>query len=275
MAQTDELPPGYEQTYRVEWLYASQPSLNAAEIQAELRQALPESLVEQVGTDGRDLSIVHKGHTVEFADGRGKAITAVFTARDRPISEAEFEGALQQTWTWPRDEARDKIRRSHARVVEMDLMSRGQPYGTRLALVHEVAKAIARVTRPEICYWHPAGWMVAPERLTNDPLDAAMNVRLFNVESRSGELVMDTLGLAAIGLPDIQCHFRGLEAGRVAGLLRSIGRYVFEKGDVIDDGHTVQGLEPSDKWKCRHELALVEPKRMVLDLNPQPPYSTH
>src|SRR5690242_15743692 len=160
MAASQELPPGYEQTYRVEWLYGSQPTLNAAAFQAALMGALPDSLVEQIDNEGLDLAIVHKGHTVEFADGRGKAITAVFTARDRPISEAEFETALQQTWTWPRLEARDRIHRSHARVVEMDLMSRGQPYQARLMLVHEVARAIARVTQPEICYWHPAGWMV-------------------------------------------------------------------------------------------------------------------
>jgi hypothetical protein len=116
--------------------------------------------------------------------------------------------------------------------------------------------------------------MVAPEKLTDDPLDAALNARLFRVDDRPGEIVMDTLGLAALGVPDLQCHFKGLEAGRVAGFLRGVGTYVFENGDVIGDGNTVQGLEPSQRWACRHEMALIAPARVVIDIDPGPPYST-
>ena len=35
-----------------------------------------------------------------------------------------------------------------------------------------------------------------------------INVRLFWIEG-TNDLLMDTLGLAALGLPDLQCHFRG------------------------------------------------------------------
>jgi hypothetical protein len=271
MGQPLQVPPGFEVNYRVEWLYASSPQLDRTAIQDELATVLPESLVEDA--TGGGLSIIHKGHAVKFADGEGKAITAVVVAHDRPISQKEFEAAVQQTWTWPREDAIGRIARSRVRLVIMDLMSLGQPYKTRLGLVHEVARAVARTTRPEVGYWHPAGWMVAPENVTTDPLDTAMNVRLFNVDGPDGPHVMDTLGLGAIGVPDIQCHFKDLEAGRIAGLLQNLGRYVFEKGDVIEDGHTVQGHEPTDKWKCRHEWAIVEPRRIVIDVNPGPPFS--
>jgi hypothetical protein len=263
---------GFETTYRVDWLYPGQPKLDAAAIRSELQRRLPKSQVRELGVGY--LAVVHEGHRAEFAGKTGPAITAVFTAKDQAIPELELESALEQTWSWPRDEARARVLRSQTRVVQLDLLSRNQPYQTRLRLIHEVAKAVARVTEPTVAYWHPAGWMVAPEGLNDDPLDAAMNVRLFNVDGRASEHVMDTLGLAALGVPDIQCKFVGLEPARVAGFLRDTGRYVFENGDVIQEGNTIQGLEPSDKWACRRTIALVAPARAVVDVDPGPQHST-
>ena len=271
MAQSQPQLPGFETTYRVEWLYASQPNLDAAAIQEQLQSTLPESEVKELGFGY--LVVVHRAHTAKFATKHGPAITAIFTVKDPTIAEAEVEAALQQTRTWSRDDASARVKRAQTRIVQMDLLSRNQPHQTRLLLIHGVARALALVTQPDVAYWHPAGWMVAPEQLTNDPLDAAMNVRLFKVDERPGELLMDTLGLAALGVPDIQCHFLGLDPGRVAGFLRDTGRYVFEKGDVIKDGHTVQGLEPAHKWACRHEMAFASPARAVIDINPGPPHS--
>jgi hypothetical protein len=272
MAGQPVVPPGFEPGYRVELLYGKAPSLDPGAIQKALATSLPESEVKALKPG--HLSVVHKGHIVKFADGEGKPMTAVLTAENRPVSQEEFREALEQTWSWPREDARARIGRSRFRVLVMDLLSLGQPYQTRLRLVYEVIRAVARTTQPEVAYWHPAGWMVAPEKLTDDPLDAALNVRLFRVDNRPGEIVMDTLGLAALGVPDVQCHFKGLEEGRMAGFLRGVGTYVFEHGDVIGDGDTVPGPQPNEKWACRHEMALVAPARVVIDIDPGPPHST-
>jgi hypothetical protein len=86
-------------------------------------------------------------------------------------------------------------------------------------------------------------------------------------------MIMDTLGLAALGLPDLQCHFRTLVPGEVAAVLHNTAYYLFEHGDVIDDGHTVAGIEPESRWTCQHEKSLLKPSRIVLDLNPGPPFA--
>jgi len=85
--------------------------------------------------------------------------------------------------------------------------------------------------------------------------------------------LMDTIGLAALGLPDLQCHFRNLDVQAVAGMLYNTGLYIFENGDVIEDGHTVAGINPNDKWLCQHEDSLLEPERVVLDVNPGYPFA--
>jgi hypothetical protein len=39
---------------------------------------------------------------------------------------------------------------------------------------------------------------------------------------------------------------------------------------VIEDGHTVDGLDGA-RWRCQHEMALMPPKRVVIDLHPETP----
>jgi hypothetical protein len=102
----------------------------------------------------------------------------------------------------------------------------------------------------------------------------ALNVRMFEVrgEEEDGHAVMDTMGMSVFGLPDIQCDFRGLQPGAVAQTLFSAAAYVFEQGDVIDTGHTVEGALPGSKWEIRREWSIVAPERPVLDLDPGEPY---
>jgi hypothetical protein len=115
----------------------------------------------------------------------------------------------------------------------------------------------------------------APGTPAEDPVYPAVNVRLFQVQGRQeGEVLMDTIGLAALGLPDLQCHFVGLDPQQVANTLYGAAYYVYENGDVIEDGETIQGAgEGVVRWRCRHEDALMDPARVVLDIDPGPPFA--
>ncbi len=84
---------------------------------------------------------------------------------------------------------------------------------------------------------------------------------------------MDTRGLSTFGLPDIQIHFRDLAPNALAAHLYNTAYYIYTKGDCIEDGHTIEGLDPEQKWRCRHETALIEPQREVIDMDPGDPYA--
>ena len=85
---------------------------------------------------------------------------------------------------------------------------------------------------------------------------------------------MDTRGLNEIGLHDLQCHFRSaLEPNDVTLVLYNTANYIYEKGPVIESGNTIQGNSPESKWVCQFEDSLLEPKRVVLDINPGRPFA--
>lgn len=160
-----------------------------------------------------------------------------------------------------------------------DMFAIGLDYKIRLSLFTKVLLAVLEVIPCLTIHWQPSQHFVNPDKYRSALLNAgnvlfgAVNVRLFRVENRTpGDIVMDTLGLHAFGLPGLQCHFNGLDEQKVARLLYNTSVYVFEKGDVIADGHTL-GFTPKQRWVCRHAKSLVEPKRVVIDINPGKPYA--
>lgn len=105
----------------------------------------------------------------------------------------------------------------------------------------------------------------------------AINVRLFRVDGDArgdGRKVMDTMGLSAFGLPDLQIDYRWLDPGQVAATLFAAASYLFAQGDVVADGHAIEGCLPGSSWTVRRERSIVEPFREVVDLDPGAPYSS-
>lgn len=181
----------------------------------------------------------------------------------------ELQSAVGHTRDWP--DAADAIAEARAavRLVE-DL-----PSEERLLPFLERVAAAAKKLPCVAVWWRPADRLVEPRALAaaardRDPLRIAINVRLFHVEEgRRDERVMDTVGLAELGLPDVQCHFHALDVAAVAALLDETARYLYNEGDVIADGDTVPGID-DEPWGCRREVALVDPARDVIDLTPPP-----
>ena len=80
----------------------------------------------------------------------------------------------------------------------------------------------------------------------------AINVRIANATGRPGELLADTVGLAELGLPDLQVVFTDRNPADVAKRLRRLARSIFV-GERLDCG-----------WV--EEASLVPPLRDALTL---------
>jgi hypothetical protein len=150
-------------------------------------------------------------------------------------------------------------------------MSRQLPARRRIELVLGVVRAVCAAAPPLVLHWLPAGRLKDPADL-DDMVSASVNARLFTLNDRDGEMVMDTLGLTAVGLPDVQVHFQSLDPGTVAGWLLNVAKYLLAHGDVIEDGHTIEGMPKDARWRCRRETSLVAPERVVVNAEPSAPY---
>lgn len=271
-------PGGFALTYGVELLCERPPSIRKPELLRALKRHCPGVAPLDGQEDSDLLAFIHTDHLVPMEDGALPAQTFI-AASEEPfeISEA-LSAALEQSWS---PEVKKLVPRCRSSVLVTDLMSSTLEYRKRLALFQNALAAVLEVIPTLAIHWQPTQHVVAAQRFLEAykqggmPLFAtgSLNVRMFRVGDSGDDMIMDTLGLAALGLPDVQCHFHGLDPAKVASVLGSTAYYQYEEGDVMQDGHTIAGTEPGSGWTCRREDSLLDPARVVMDLNPGPRFA--
>lgn len=263
-------------TLVAELWYGDPPDLTDPALLAGLRTLAPATEAQQ-----DSLAVPYAGAEVRpaeptGADGNGR------TGETRPLLTVVMPGSplgsdgkalpdTRQTWDWA--DADRALAGARASVLVTEMFAEGHPASDRVAALTSVVAALVAATGPLAVSWPTSQKVSDPSEPPAGDLGGLLNVRLFSVSDDEDELVMDTLGLAPFSLPDLQCHFRDLAPGPLAAVLHATASYLFEAGDVIADGDTISGPEGNEHWRCRHEDALVGPRRRVLDVDPGEPYA--
>jgi hypothetical protein len=262
--QKSDEPGSPDDTYAVTLLYqGSPPDLRAG----PWRAALPARVAATPTGDGWLLA--DSRQVVTTSGGKGPALSVVMPCA-QPPDLPSLAAALTQTWTWPG--AAGTVADLRSAVYVGELTGRLLPREHRLAALLPVITGIVRATRPAAVLWRPAGYLAEPRRVLEETRDVLVNVRMFRIEE-TGAVLLDTMGLAPLGLPDLQCQASHVRTGRLAAQLRNLASYLLEHGDVIRDGHTVEGSEPGSAWRVSRRGATAEPARQVLDLDPGPSHA--
>jgi hypothetical protein len=221
----------------------------------------------------------HRDH----GEVQGKTATpprlAIVVAQE-PSDLSNRAGAISQSWNWP--EAAEVVRRCRQSVLLTDLVADKLPPLERLILFQNALVALLEHYPCQAIHWLPTQQIVCPADFLAAVKESGglvfvpgpINVRLFEIENERAsdadrDILMDTLGLGALGLEDLQCHFHGLPTKEVARLLYNTAVYILERGAVIDDGHTINGIGgKEEEWPCHREPSLALPDRSVLDIHP-------
>jgi hypothetical protein len=178
---------------------------------------------------------------------------------------------LSQTWSWPEAEA--ALSGCRASVLVTEMLVEGRSPAERVSALGQVVEALIGVTRPAALHWARSQRVSDPATFGAGDVDGVINVRMYADARDEQALVMDTLGLHVFDLPDVQCHFRNREPGEIAELLFATGVYVFDAGDVIEDGNTISGTDGEGRYACYREASLLDPARLVLDVDLGDPYA--
>lgn len=268
-------PPNLSGIYSVELLYKAAPSLDKSALLDRLQQHCGN--VAPLDLQSSLLAFAYLDHPVQYQNGSLPA-QVLLTKADHPPTIEALAPALEQTWDW--DEARQVVASCTASLLITDLMAAGLDHRARLALFHGVIVSVLELTSCHAIHWRTSQRIVDPayylevRRQQEDNIYPAINVRMYTISNGgTNEKLMDTMGLAALGLPDIQCHFTQLAPAGIAQMLGNTAYYLFNEGDIINDGETIAGITRQERWQCYHETALAPPEREVLDINPGPPFA--
>lgn len=244
-------------------LFTVKPALDAASLAAALRKDF-----KQVDNPDDSLLYFFPDYPVTFNDGKQLPAQIMVAAAERPSTSDYLAAALQQSWHW--SEAATVVAACEHEVIVTDFMTRILEYTMRVELFQKALDAIVRLLNPQAIYFTTSDKVVEPVAyLKRGPavLEGLLNVRFFNIaDSDTQEMFLDTLGLHALGLPDFQLRFASLDPNELVGALVNYSYYIFENGPIIEDGNTIQGITPADKWICHYTDSLLGPERLAIQL---------
>ncbi len=181
--------------------------------------------------------------------------------------------AYKQNWHWK--EAGTAIQNCAYEVLLTEKQIGTLAYKERTEVFIDFVIASIEVLRPDVIYSKNAEKLLEPRdvlgcRSVSDPdiLHPFTNIRMFKVaDSEQGEILMDTIGLDSLGLPDLEIIFHNQNPAKIAELLLRYCYFIYDIGDVVQHGEYLEGLNPGERWKCERRKAMLDPERVVLHVS--------
>lgn len=268
--KVNNVPDAFAETYSVELYMKEQPTILENKLLENIKKYCGNAKI--VSSQDNNITIAFMDYILEYKNGSAPVGIVITKINQKPQIE-KLKKSLGQSIGFENEQA---IEKCNFRILVTDVMAIGLEYTKRVELFQKAIYAIVELMPIEGIHFPITEQVISREAyLENNPLNddydllfGILNVRLFKIPSKEEEYLMDTIGLSAIGLCDLQCHFKNLDPDPISNILYSYGYYFFDNSNELDNIDTVEGISKNDKWKCQHEISLAEPKRIVLDINP-------
>ncbi|OOM78240.1 DUF4261 domain-containing protein [Clostridium sp. BL-8] len=266
----ENVPDVFAETYSVELYMKEEPVILENNLLENIKKYCGN--VEISSRQENNIIFAFMDHVLEYKNMSAPVSIVISKIYDKP-DILKLNKSLGQSGDLKNKE---EIEKCSYRIIVTDIMAIGLEYNKRIELFQKALYAIVELIPCEGIHFQLAEQVISrDEYLENNPfsedydlLFGILNVRLFNIEGGEDEYLMDTLGLSAVGLCDLQCHFKNLDPNKVLDILYSYGYYIFDNSEAADNLKEVDGIYEEEKWKCEHEVSLAEPKRVVMDINP-------
>lgn len=183
-------------------------------------------------------------------------------------------GDFEKSQVWDIKNLNDIIEKCNYTVMISDFLAAGLDYKKRCYMITKWTETVLSLISGCVAvYYESSGKLLTSKHVMENPyaedlkfLYGGVNVRFFNVQGTK-DMIVDTLGMYSVGLPDIQYHFHDLDINKVVNHAYNLIAYIFDKGAVIKSGDIIESFLPDTKWTCRYEKSLIKPFREVLDIN--------
>lgn len=219
---------------------------------------------------------VAKDYLAQFKDGSVPPQLAVMPCTSFDGSEL---GAFERSQMWDFAGDRDRVLEECKYVVmATDMMAAVLQPKERAALDMDFLEALVELYPScEAVLIHSCGKLLLPDTIRNHSLTReqrfikfAVNARFFNIQG-TDDMMVDTLGMGILFLPDLQYHFHGMDPNWVVQHAYCTADYILSADNPIKSGDPIDGIAdgrftPEVQWRCRYEDALIQPMREVIDI---------
>lgn len=216
-------------------------------------------------------------HIAEFKDAQVPVQLSILGCSS---FERKSIDAFLMSQMWDCMEDRERIfQECRYQVDAVDMLAGGLPALERANLDADFLDALAELYPDcEAFYFPICGKLFTADAVRNHQIKGAdrfirfgVNVRFFTIQGTE-DMLVDTLGMGTLYLPDLQYHFHGMNPDWVVNHAYNLASYILEHDNPIQADETVDGIidgrmTRSVQWKCQYEDALIQPPRMVLDVH--------
>ncbi len=268
MAFVDDVVAHVGSIYPIQLLFDNPPPFNRKAILEALGQTTL-GTVEVVESTMTELEVI----LTDFIEPDAEPPHLVVSLPKAPVDRTQFaQGKQWQHWLLP-DFERVLPTLTHSLYLT-DAMSDHLYAEERVRLLAEGLAAVLKTVDCRALYFQPTDLLIEPDEFLAAMGDPQMqifppgflNTRLIGL-NRADEFMVDTLGLDVLGLPDVQCSCRGLDAQEVVQFIFGAGAHVFgQAGDIIE-GDSIEGPDGSS-WVFKIDESHAPPLREVFTLVP-------
>ena len=193
---------------------------------------------------------------------------------EKPIMD---DVSATQLWNCPNGS--EILETCKYQVMATDMLAAGLDYKERAEMLVNYVEALVNIYPScKAVVFETSKKMLTREDILNCTLPKemrflhyAVNIRFFNIQG-TNDMLVDSLGMSTLFLPDVQYHFHGLNPNDVVNHAYNVLSYIYDNDNPIEDGNTIAGITDGNmnsdiKWKVQYENSLIQPIREVIDIN--------
>ena len=198
------------------------------------------------------------------------------------MSCTEFDGnkigQIERSQMWDCENSEEILETCKYQIFANDMMAAVLPYKERAEMDMDFLEALVEMFPTcKAVYFQNSGKLFTAEAIRNHTIPResrfiyfAVNVRFFNIQG-TDDMMVDSLGMNTLFLPDLQYHFHEMEPNWVVNHAYNVLSYIFDNENPIESGDPIDGIVDGAMsrevmWRCQYENALIQPVREVIDI---------
>lgn len=228
--------------------------------------------------DGKVVGFAAKNYKVHY-EKEDKDVPPSLMIMDCIKIEKPIMDEIAQSQLWDCPEGKEILDTCSYQVIATDMLAAGLEYKDRARMLVDYVEALVEMYPScKAVVFETSKKMFTREAIVNCtvPKEArfiyyAVNVRYFRIQG-GNDMMVDTVGMSTLFLPDLQYHFHGMDPNAVVNHAYNVLSYIFDNDNPIKSNDHMDGIKdgkisPDVQWNVQYENALIQPVREVLDIN--------
>lgn len=228
--------------------------------------------------DGKVAGFAPKKYTTHF-EKENKDIPPQLMIMECVRIEKPVMDEISASQLWDCEDGSDILENCKYQVIATDMLASGLYYKDRAEMLVGYIEALVELYPScKAVVFETSKKMFTRDAILNCSVPKesrfiyyAVNVRFFNIQGTE-DMLIDTIGMSTLFMPDLQYHFHGMNPDAVVNHAYNLLSYIYENDNPIKSNDHIDGIDgdvisPNVQWSLQYEEALIQPVREVIDIN--------